>query len=117
MKVLRKMMMIGAVVPVMAGQAWALDAYPSDVATGFTSWCTGQSYSATVCSCAASKAAVEIPAVAMATFLAAPEGSGTASMTSGVGASALQIVTTCAVGSASGATNSVQSIGSSLFGK
>ena len=98
------------------GTAQALDSYPSTVVSSFTGWCTGEGYSASVCNCAVSKAAVEIPTVAMTSFLAAPEGSGTASVSVGVGATALQIISTCAAGSsATGST--IKSLGSGLLGR
>lgn len=100
----------------LSGAALALDGYPSSVVSSFTGWCTGEGYTASVCNCAVSKAAVEIPVVAMTTFLAAPEGSASASVSAGVGGTALQIAATCAAsGAASNST--INSLGSSLFGK
>ena len=91
--------------------------YGSDLTQGFTEWCSvTQGQPATVCSCAVSKAAIEIPATAMASFLAAPEGSATATVSAGVGATALQIVSTCAVTASSparsgGAAGALKSLG------
>ena len=93
--------------------------YGSDLGQKFTDWCSvSQGQPATVCSCAASKAAIEIPATAMASFLAAPEGSAAATVSAGVGATALQIVTTCATTASSpstGGSGLMNSLGS--FGR
>ncbi|MBC8269814.1 MAG: hypothetical protein H8E36_13785, partial [Rhodospirillaceae bacterium] len=72
-------------------QAHALDAYPAELTNQFVAWCTGsQNQPETVCTCAVNKAALEIPAAAMASFLSATEGGGVASVSSGVGATSLQ---------------------------
>ena len=97
--------------------------YGTDIAGDFVEWCSvSQGQSATVCSCAVSKAAIEIPATAMASFLAAPEGAGAATVGAGIGATALQIVATCAAAGASapqpssGLDGALKSIGSG-FGR
>jgi len=96
----------------------ALDGYPADVTNQFVSWCTGsQNQPETVCTCAINKASLEIPAAAMASFLSAAEGGAATSMSSGVGATTLQIVTTCVTGAvstdSSGGTM-LKSLGSTL---
>ncbi len=113
---------LSAVITVLLSSApvLALESYPADLSNQFVSWCTTtQGQPETVCSCAVSKAALEIPTVAMASFLSAPEGSATALAASGVGATALQIVTTCTLagstGTATGST--LQSLGGSTFGQ
>mgnify|MGYP006995576878 FL=1 len=95
----------------------ALDGYPAEVTSQFVSWCTGtQNQPETICSCAVNKAAMEIPATAMASFLSAAEGGATASMSQGVGATTLQIVTTCMRSASSGSSggNLLKSLGSTL---
>lgn len=81
--------------------ALALESYPPSLQSEFFGWCAGQSYSAQVCKCAASQAAVQVPAVAMTSFLAAAEGNASAAMTTSVGVSVVQIATTCAATSSS----------------
>ena len=98
----------------------ALESYSTDLSNQFTSWCTAtQGQPQTVCSCAVNKAALEIPASALASFLNAPEGSAMAITASGVGATALQIVTTCTLADGAGTTgvNTLQSLGGSTFGQ
>jgi hypothetical protein len=98
-------------------QARALDSYPAEVSNQFAAWCTGsQNQPETVCTCAINKAALEIPAAAMASFLSAAEGGGVASVSSGVGATTLQIITTCVTGSSSGSTGGtmLKSLGGAL---
>lgn len=87
--------------------AKAIDAYAPALTEQFVGWCTGtQNQPQTVCSCAVSKAALEIPASAMASFLSAAEGGGMMATAQGVGATALQIITTCAAGGGGGGTTS-----------
>ena len=101
-----------------AAPAQALESYPAELSNQFVSWCTtDQNQPQTVCSCALNKAALEIPTTAIASFLSAADGGGLAMTTQGVGATTLQIVTTCAASdSATGtATGSVlESIGTSF---
>ena len=88
-----------ATVLLTASPAFALESYPADLNNQFTSWCTetrGQPQ--TVCSCALNKAALEIPASALASFLNASAGGGLAASAQGVGVTAVQIVATCAGG-------------------
>ena len=98
--------------------AKALESYPAGVTDQFLSWCTGaQNQPETVCSCAAKKAALEIPASAMASFLAAAEGGGMAATAKGVGATTVSIVTVCATsGGSTGSTGGsmLKSLGTSL---
>lgn len=98
--------------------AHAIEAYPAELAQQFVGWCTGaQGQPQTVCSCAVQKAALEIPASAMASFLGAAEGGGMAATATGVGATALQIVTTCAGmggGSSTGGAGMLNSLGGAL---
>lgn len=110
---------IAAFVPALLSSpsAQALQSYPAELSNQFVSWCTqAQGQPQTVCSCAVSKAAVQIPATAMASFLSAAEGGGMVNMTAGVGATSLQIVTTCAAGSGGEAGAALNSVGG-LFGK
>lgn len=95
----------------------ALESYPAEITDQFMSWCArDQNQPQTVCSCAVNKAALEIPASAMASFLAASEGGGMSSTMTGVGATAVSIVATCTTsagdGSASGSM--LKSLGTSL---
>ena len=77
--------------------ALALESYPTGVTEQFNSWCTGsQGQPQTVCSCAMTKAALEIPAAAMASFLSASAGSGMVATAQGVGTTTLQIIAACA---------------------
>lgn len=118
MNLIQKCALSAAFFSILPGAALALEAYPSDVQNQFTGWCTGQSYSAQVCSCAASQAAVQIPVVAMTSFLASAEGQGTAAMSTSVGVSAVQIITTCAAtskGSSTGTGDAMKAVGG-LFG-
>ncbi len=95
----------------------ALEGYPAEVTNQFVSWCTGtQNQPETVCSCAVNKAALEIPAAAMASFLSAAEGGAATSMSQGVGATTLQIVTTCVTSASSGSSGGtlLKSLGSTL---
>ena len=94
--------------------------YGEATASKFTEWCTTtQGQPATVCSCALSKAAIEIPAATMSSFLAAPEGGAMATVGAGVGATALQIVATCAATASSPSTTSGGGLMNSLgsFGR
>jgi len=108
----------GAVVLLSAASAQALESYPAGVTDQFVSWCTGtQNQPETVCSCAVKKAALEIPASAMASFLAAAEGGGMAATAKGVGATTVSIVTVCATsGGSTGSTGGamLKSLGTSL---
>ncbi|NQU58538.1 MAG: hypothetical protein HQ513_15005 [Rhodospirillales bacterium] len=80
----------------------AIEGYPAEVTNQFVSWCTGtQNQPETVCTCAINKATLEIPAAAMASFLSAAEGGAATSMSSGVGATTLQIIATCVTGGVS----------------
>ncbi|WP_139134959.1 hypothetical protein [Magnetovibrio blakemorei] len=108
----------------LTGATWALDGYPPALQNQFNGWCTGQGYTAQICSCAVSKAAIEIPTVAMTSYLAAAEGSAAATVSTGVGATAVQIITTCSAstsgGSVAGAAATAGAIGAagaSFFGK
>lgn len=113
-KVFALAMVLGATF--LAAERAEAQTYSSDLSQKFTQWCTtSQNQPATVCSCAVSKAAIEIPATAMASFLAAPAGSGTAMVGGSVGATALQIVTTCAT-TASGQAGSALSSGLNALG-
>ena len=103
---MKNLMYSTATIILLSAPALALDGYSSETQTAFTSWCNGEGYTAQVCGCALDQAMVQIPPVAMTSFLAAAEGEGTAAMSTSVGISAVQIVTTCA------ATSS----GSSPFG-
>ena len=105
---------VAAFVPALlsSASAQALQSYPAELSSQFVSWCTqAQGQPQTVCSCAVNKAALEIPAAAMASFLSAAEGGGVVSMTTGVGATSLQIVTTCAAGAGGGASSALKSLG------
>jgi len=93
----------------LTGSALAQDSYIPNLQNSFVGWCAGQSYSAKVCKCAVSQAAVQIPATAMASFLAAADsqdqGQITAALSTSVGVSTVQILTTCSAtssGSGSG---------------
>lgn len=101
-----------------AAPASAIEAYPAALAQQFVGWCTGaQNQPQTVCSCALNKAALEIPASAMASFLGAAQGGAMAATATGVGATALQIVTTCAAGgNAGGSTGTTGALMNSLGG-
>lgn len=113
----RKLFFSALFISSLSGAALAMDGYPAALQNQFTGWCTGQSYSAQVCGCAASQAAVQIPAVAMTSFLAASEGQGTAALSTSVGISAVQIITTCAAtssGSGSGASDAMNALGGLL---
>lgn len=108
----------------LTSAAWALDGYPPALQDQFNGWCTGQGYTAQICSCAVSKAAIEIPTVAMTSYLAAAEGSATATVSTGVGATAVQIITTCSASSSGGSAataaataGAIGAAGASLFGK
>ena len=91
-----------AALVVSSVSAEAAQSYPAELTSQFVSWCTStQNQPQTVCSCAVSQATVQIPAVGMASFLNAPEGTGMAATSTGVGAAALQILTVCAAGSVS----------------
>jgi|GEM_PF-2655136 len=96
----------------------AVESYPAAISEQFMSWCTrSQDQPQTVCSCALNKAVVEIPVTAMSSFLVSAEGGGVAATTTGVGVTALQIVTTCAVaGGDTGSTGGsmLKGLGSSL---
>jgi hypothetical protein len=96
-------------------QARALDAYPAEVTNQFVAWCTGtQDQPETVCTCAVNKAALEIPAAAMASFLSAAEDGGVASVSSGVGATSLQIITVCVTSSSPTGGTMLKSLGGAL---
>jgi len=107
-----------ATVLLTALPARALESYPAELSTQFTSWCTQtQGQPQTVCSCALNKAALEIPASALASFLNASAGGGLAASAQGVGVTAVQIVTTCATsGGSTGATGGtlMKSLGGAL---
>jgi hypothetical protein len=96
----------------------ALESYPAEIGNQFLSWCSRtQEQPQTVCSCALNKAALEIPASAMASFLSASEGTSMVFMSQGVGATTVQIVATCATaGGSTGSTGGtmLKSLGSSL---
>jgi len=84
----------------------AAGSYSARLVDQFVSWCTtSQNQPQTVCSCAVNKAAIEISASSMASFLNASSGNGMAAMSQGVGATALQIVTTCAASSGNAGAN------------
>lgn len=105
--------------------AWAQTSYPSALAADFTNWCTTkQGQPATVCSCALDRAVQQIPAVTLASYLAAPAGTAAATVSSGVGLTAVQIVTACASGASpatgaavGAAVGAASTLGSGLFGK
>lgn len=100
-----------------SAQALALQAYPAELSSQFVSWCTqSQGQPQTVCSCAVNKAALEIPASAMASFLSAAEGGGMALMAQGVGATSVQIVTTCAASAGGTSGSALKSLGG-VFGQ
>ncbi|MBL6932509.1 MAG: hypothetical protein ISR45_06125 [Rhodospirillales bacterium] len=85
--------------------AQALESYPADVTDQFMSWCSrDQGQPQTICSCALGKAALEIPASAMASFLSAAEGGGMAATASGIGATTVSIFATCASAGGSSGT-------------
>lgn len=116
---MNKFVFSGALVAVMfAVPASAIEAYPAALAQQFVGWCTGErNQPQTVCSCAVSKAALEIPASAMASFLASAQGGAMAATATGVGATALQIVTTCAAGGSGGSSGAgalMNSLGGAL---
>lgn len=115
MAFIRKIALGATLITAIPSFANALAGYSTELTDQFTGWCTGEGYTAQVCGCAVSKAAVEIPAVAMASYLAAVEGQGTATVSTGVGATALQVVTTCAAMSSSGGGgNAMKSLGGLL---
>jgi len=105
----------------MAFAANAHAVYSSSLAADFTDWCTAkQGQPATVCTCALDRAAQQIPATAMASFLAAPAGAATATVSSGVGLNAVQIVTACASNAspaAGAAIGAASAYGAGLLGK
>jgi len=105
----------------MAFAANAHAAYSSSLAADFTDWCTAkQGQPASVCTCALDSAMQQIPAASLAAYLAAPEGAATTSVSASVGASAVQIVTTCASGAspATGAAiGAATALGAGLLGK
>lgn len=98
--------------------AAALDSYPAETTDQFMSWCMrSQDQPQSVCSCAINKAVIEIPTSAMASFLASTEGGGMTSTMTGVGATALGIVASCAAaGGDTGTTGGsmLNSLGTSL---
>ncbi|MBL4748492.1 MAG: hypothetical protein JKY17_06945 [Magnetovibrio sp.] len=78
--------------------AHALENYPARLTQKFVSWCsTAQHQPQTVCSCALHQAMVQIPAIGMSSFLSVAARNGVMAASHGVGATALKIVTTCAV--------------------
>ncbi|MCW8916837.1 MAG: hypothetical protein OQK24_13425 [Magnetovibrio sp.] len=118
MSFIKKLTLSTIIIGGLSTTAHALDSYPSELQGQFTGWCTGEGYTAQVCGCALDQAVVQIPAVAMTSFLAAEEGQGTAALSTSVGVSAVQIVTTCAAtssGSGSGG-NALNALGG-LMGK
>jgi len=102
----------------MGGPAQGLENYPAEVSEQFMSWCSRtQDQPQSVCSCALNKAALEIPASALASFLNAAEGGGMSASTQGVGATALQIVGTCTLGQTGAGTSGgtlMKSLGGAL---
>ena len=114
MKTLKKLMLATSVAAILPVHAMALDSYPAELVSSFTGWCTGEGYTAQICSCAVTKAPMEIPAAAMASYLAAAEGQGTATVSAGVGATAMQIVTTGAATSSGGSADTMKSLGGLL---
>lgn len=97
------------------GHAVAASSYPAGLSEQFTSWCAGtQNQEPSVCSCALNKAPLEIPASALTSFLNAAPGSAMASVGQGVGAAAVQIIGTCALGSGSTGGNVLNSLGGAL---
>lgn len=116
---MKKLLLSAATAALLSTPALALDSYSSETQSAFTGWCTGEGYTAQVCGCALNQAMVQIPPMAMTSFLAAAEGEGTAAMSTSVGISAVQIVTTCAAtssGSSSGTGNAINALGG-MFGK
>lgn len=103
---------------VSVSPSMALESYPPEIADQFTSWCLrDQSQPPSVCSCALNKAVLEIPTSAMASFLTAAEGGGMTSTMTGVGATAVSIVATCATSTGDSGTASggmLKSLGTSL---
>ena len=101
--------------------ASAQTAYPAQLAADFTDWCSAkQGQSTSVCSCALDGVTTQIPAAAMASFLAAPEGAAMASVSSGAGLTAVQVVTTCASGAspaAGAAIGAAGALGAGLLGR
>lgn len=118
---LTKGAVVCASVLTFALSASAQSSYPAQLASDFTNWCTAkQGQPATVCSCAVQNAAAQVPAAAMASFLAAPQGAAAATVTSGVGATAVQVVTSCAAGvspTAGAAIGAAGALGAGLLGK
>ena len=107
MKSIKNLTLACAFAVALPASAMALDAsYPAELASQFTGWCSGEGYTAQVCSCALTKSAAEIPASAMASYMAAAEGQATATMSAGVGATVVQIITTCSATSSGGGTSS-----------
>lgn len=122
MNVITKGLMLSVLSLSLSPAAWAQTSYSSELVSTFTNWCTvTQGQPATVCSCALDKAVQQIPAAALASYLAAPTGAGGATATSSVGVSAVQIVTACASGSSAAgvgaAVGAATTLGSGLFGK
>ncbi|MEG3618665.1 hypothetical protein V5T82_09380 [Magnetovibrio sp. PR-2] len=116
---MKKIILSAATAVLLSTPALALDGYSTETQNLFTGWCTGEGYTAKVCGCALDQSMVQIPAVAMTSFLTAAEGEGTAAMSTSVGVSAVQIVTTCAATSSSGSSgtgNAVNALGG-MFGK
>ena len=116
---MKKLLFSAATAALLSTPALALDGYSSETKDMFTGWCTGEGYTAQVCGCALDQSMVQIPPMAMASFLNAAEGEGTAAMSTSVGISAVQIVTTCAAtssGSGSGTGDAVKALGG-MFGK
>ncbi len=116
---MKKLLISAATAALLSTQALALDGYSAETQNMFTGWCTGEGYTAQVCGCALDQAMIQIPPVAMTSFLTAAEGEGTAAMSTSVGVSAVQIVTTCAATSSSGSSgtgNAINALGG-MFGK
>lgn len=114
---MKKLLFSAATAVLLSAPAIAADSYSTETQSAFTGWCTGEGYTAQVCGCALNQAMVQIPAVAMTSFLAAGEGQGTAAASTSVGISAMQIVTTCAATSSSGSSgtgNAVNALGGLL---
>ncbi|MBL4615669.1 MAG: hypothetical protein JKY27_12455 [Magnetovibrio sp.] len=118
MKLNQKLALSAVVLFGLPSASLALEAYSPALQDQFTGWCTEQSYSAQVCGCAVSQAAVQIPAVALTSFLASAEGQGTAALSSSVSISAVQIITTCAATSSRSGTGTGDALKavSGLFG-
>ena len=109
-----KSLALGAALMFTANTTLAQGTYNTALKDQFGTWCTGEGYSAQVCGCSIDKAMAEISSTDMSTFLTAATGGSMASVSTNVGAKAMQIVSNCAAPAGSAAGNAMKSIGTML---